>query len=54
MNSLVTKNVCIYKMAWHSVNTIATVLNHILLERAVHQHFDKVCGVCITSLRVEL
>ena len=39
------QNVCIYKMAWHSVNTVPRVLNHISLERAVHQHSDKVCGV---------
>ena len=45
---------CIYKMALHSINTIATVLNHISLDRAGHQYSDKVCGVCITSLDVEL
>ena len=28
------QNMCIYKMAWHSINTIARLLNHILLERA--------------------
>ena len=42
------QNVCIYKMAWRSVNTISRVLNHIVLERAGHQHSDEVCGVCIT------
>ena len=49
-------NVCIYKLGWCSVNTISRVLNHIhvSLERADHQHSTKVCGVCITTLRVEL
>ena len=47
------QNVCIYKMAWCSINT-AKVLNRILLERAGHQHSAKVCGACITSLGVEL
>ena len=47
------QHVCIYKMAWGSVNIIARVLNHISLERAGHQYSDKVCGVCITSLEVE-
>ena len=48
------QNVCIYKMAWHSFNIIARVLNHISLEKTGHQHSDKVCGVCITSQGVEL
>ena len=48
-----SQNVCNHKMAWHSINT-ARVLNHISLERAGHRHSDKVCGVCITSLGVEL
>ena len=48
------QNVCIYKMAGHSVNTTARVLNNILLEGAGHQHSDKVCGVCITSRGVAL
>ena len=30
------QNVCIYKLGWHSVNTIASVLNCISLERACH------------------
>ena len=48
------QNVCIYKLGCRSVNTLATVLNHISLERAVHQHSSNVCGVCITTLGVEL
>ena len=48
------QNMCIYKIAWHSVNAIARVLNHISLERTGHQHSPNVYGVCITSLGVEL
>ena len=48
------QNVCIYKMALCSVNAVSRVLNQIVLERAGRQHSDKVCGVCITSLGVEL
>ena len=48
------QHVCIYKLAWHNINTIARVFNHILLEREDYQHSDKVCGVCIISLGVEL
>ena len=44
------QNVCIYKMGWHSINTIDRVFNH----TSGHQHFDKVCGICISSLKVEL
>ena len=51
---LIYQNVCIYKMAWRSINTTSIVFNHILLERARHQYSGKVCGVCITSLAVEL
>ena len=47
-------NVCIHKMAWYSVNALASVLNHISLKRAGHQHSDQVCAVCITSLGVEV
>ena len=47
-------NVSIYEMVWCSVNTIAKVLNHILLERAGHQHSNKVCVVCITILGIEV
>ena len=47
-------HLCMYKMDWRSVNTIARVLNHISLERAGHQHSDKVYGVYITSLTVGL
>ena len=39
---------------WPGEASIARVLNHISLERAGHQHCNKVCGVCITSLGVEL
>ena len=42
------------KMAQQSINTTARVFNHTLSERAGHQHSDKVCGVCISSLGVEL
>ena len=52
------QNVCIYKMAWCNANTIARVLNHactcISLERVGLQHSDKVCGVCITNMGIEL
>ena len=37
------QNVCILKMAWRSINSIARVLNHITLESVGHQHFEKVC-----------
>ena len=47
------QNVCIYKRAWCNINTIARVFNHIPLERAGHQHSDKICEGCITSLGVE-
>ena len=45
---LSNQNLCIYKMTWGRINTIARVLNHILLESAGNQHSDEVCGVCIT------
>ena len=45
------QTVCIYKMGWRSINAIARVLNHISLERAGHQHSDK---VGVSSLQVEL
>ena len=48
------QNVCIYNLGVSSVNTLARVLNCIPVERAGHQHSDKVCGVCILSLVVEL
>ena len=36
------------------VNTIASVLYHIPLERAGHPYFDNVCEICIYSLQVEI
>ena len=48
------QNVCIYKLGWRRINTLARGLNHISLERAAQQHSGKVCGVCITTLGVEL
>ena len=47
------QNVCIYKLDKRSINTLARVLNCISLERAGHQHSEKVCGVCIPTLCVE-
>ena len=51
----ISYQMCVF-IKWPSTasNTIhvARVLNHILLERAGHQHSDKMCGVCITSLGV--
>ena len=44
------QNVCIYKLSWRSVNTLAIVLNCISLERAGHQHFHIVCGICIAAI----
>ena len=41
-------------MAWRSVNAMARILNHISLERAGRQYSDKVCGICITSVGVEI
>ena len=49
---LICQIVCIYQMAWRSVNTIARMLNHVSLGGAGHQH--KVCEVCITNLGVAL
>ena len=48
------QNVCIYNMALHRVNTIVRVFNHMSLERAGHQNSDKMCGVCISSVVVEV
>ena len=48
------QNVCIYKLGWCSVNTLARVWNHISLERAGHEHSSKACGVCITTLGIQL
>ena len=51
---IMNSKLCVYQMAWRSINTITIVLNHILLESADRQHSAKMCGVCISSLRVEL
>ena len=44
------QNVCIYKLGWRSVNTLARVLNCISLERAGHQHSHKVIEMCIAAI----
>ena len=44
------QNVCIYKLGWSSVNTLATVLNCISLESAGHQHSTMVCGMSIAAI----
>ena len=41
------QNVSLYKLGWHSDNSLARVLNCISLERAGHQHCNKVCRICI-------
>ena len=52
INFLVTR-MCVF-IKWPGVNTIAKILNHILLESAGRQLSNKMCGDCITSLGVEL
>ena len=52
-NSFIYQNMCIYKIGWASLYNRQSV-NHISLERAGHQHSDKVYVVSITSVRVEL
>ena len=44
------QNVGIYKLGCRSVNALARVLTCILLERASHQHCNKVCGICIAAI----
>ena len=49
---LIYQNVCIYKLGWSSVNTLARVFNCIPLERAGHQQSLEVCGICITAIKI--
>ena len=47
---LVYQNVCIHKLGWRSVNTLARVLNCISLERADNKHSNRVYGMGIAAI----
>ena len=42
------QNVCIDKVSWISINTLARVLHGISSESTGHQNSNKVCRICIT------
>ena len=45
------RHVRIYKLGWCSINTLASVLKlYISLERAGHQHSNKVYRICIAAM----
>ena len=48
------KNMCIYKLGWCSISTLARVLNCISLERVGHQHSNMVYGICILCKSVKV
>ncbi len=48
------QNVCIYKLAWRSVNTMCTPPYDALMESTAHQLSAEVWDICLASLCTEL